>query len=791
YQDTNQVQNASFAAVSDEGRNLFEVGDVKQSIYRFRLADPSIFLEKYDAFAPAEGAEEGAPRKQVLSYNFRSRPQVLEGTNFVFEHIMSRAFGEMDYTDDQRLYPFPDLPYPEHPDPRLELDVVDMAKLPQPEDEARIRRDEVECDFIAHRIRQLLDEKFPVTEQGELRPVRAEDIVILHRSPNSILRRLTQALDRWRIPWSTDTAGDFFAAEEVTVAVSFLEIIDNPRQDVPLLSVLTSPVYHFTGSDLAQLRPNCREGDIYDCLCFAAEHGDGKSADFLTELERLRALAADQSGHRVLGELYDQVGMMLIYGAMEGGSARQANLRLLQEQARAFERGGHRGVFGLVTHLRRMREAGQSLAAPGKEAAGGVQILSIHKSKGLEFPVVLLAGLSHQFNRVDLMRPVLFHPRLGVGPKGLDTEKRIEYTTLARRAVALQLDKEMKAEELRLLYVAMTRAREKLILLYTTRDWAAAAQKRAGDAGAHPDPEALSALNCMGDWILLPALARPDAQVLREKGGVSCAALVQKDRWDVRYIAARIPDRTRVNKAEPGSDTRTLPPETLEALAWRYPYAALANVPSKATATQLKGRVLDEEAAEQTEQGGGDLSFRRPRFEEAERGLTPTQIGTAVHTVMQLIRPEMTGSAALVQEEIDRLVALECLTEEMGRAVRPERVAAFFASPLGRAALAADDLRREFKFSVLEQASKLDPSLPAGERVLLQGVIDCCFTGTDGLCVVDFKTDRIRPGQEAQRAEVYRTQMEVYTSALSRITGKPVAHRCLWFFATDTAWELK
>ncbi|MBR1781164.1 MAG: UvrD-helicase domain-containing protein, partial [Oscillospiraceae bacterium] len=172
YQDTNQVQNAIFAAVSDEGRNLFEVGDVKQSIYRFRLADPSIFLEKYDAFFPAEGAEEGAPRKLVLSYNFRSRPQVLEGTNFVFEHIMSRAFGEMDYTGDQRLYPFPDLPYPEHPDPRLELDVVDMAKLPQPEDEARIRRDEVECDFIAHRIRQLLDEKFPVTEQGELRPVR-------------------------------------------------------------------------------------------------------------------------------------------------------------------------------------------------------------------------------------------------------------------------------------------------------------------------------------------------------------------------------------------------------------------------------------------------------------------------------------------------------------------------------------------------------------------------------------------------------------------------------------------
>ena len=788
YQDTNQVQNEIFQAISAGGTHLFQVGDVKQSIYRFRLADPGIFVRKYQAFAPGEKALPGEPRKLVLSYNFRSRASVLEGVNFVFENIMSEAAGELDYTADQRLYP--KLPYPEQPRDKVELNVVDMAELEQDGDEAKIRKDEVEVDFVARRVRELLDEGFPVTEGEGFRPVRPEDIAILYRSPSGVLRRLTAALDGQRVPWSSDGAGEFFEAEEVSTVLSYLEIVDNPRQDVPLLAVLSSPMYRFIGSDLALLRAACPQGDFYDCLCRGAEGGEASCAAFLKELNRLRALAVDLPGHRLLREIYDGAGALAVFGTMDGGGVRQSNLNLLYEYACQYESNGHKGVFGLVNQFRRMRESGQGLAAAGRERLGGVRIMSIHKSKGLEFPVVVLAGLSHRFNTVDTRAPVLFHSELGVGPKGFDLERRIEYPTLARRAVALTLERELKAEEMRLLYVAMTRAREKLILVYADQDWQAKAAALAPDAGPRPDPAVINAKNCMGDWVMLAALARPEAHVLRDGAGVTCPAIITQDLWDIRFHPARRPKAARGGQESPAAEIRPLFEEELERLAWTYPNAALADVPSKATATQLKGRELDAEASENTRMQSRAVTFARPRFDVERRGLTPTQKGTAVHTVMQLIRLDRTATPEQVAEEIARLKEMECLTPAMAAAVNPAWVSAFFNSDLGREAKAAADLRREFKFSVLESAARLDPTLPEEEQVLLQGVIDCCFTGAEGLTVVDFKTDRVRPGAERAHSERYRTQLEVYTGALSRITGTPVARRVLWYFATGAAVEL-
>lgn len=784
YQDTNEVQNAIFRSISDGGRRLFQVGDVKQSIYRFRLADPTIFLGKYLSFEDRAQASPGEPRRVVLSYNFRSRASVLEGVNFVFENIMSTAFGELDYTDDQRLYP--KLPYPEQPEDVVELDVVDMAALEREEGEAKVSRDAAEAEYVARRVRSLLDSGFPVTQGEGFRMVQPEDIAILYRSPGSVMGHLTRALDRHRVPWISDGSGDFFAETEVSVAVAFLEIVDNPRQDVPLLSVLTSPAYQFTGDDLARLRARCPEGDLYQCVAEGANLGDEKCGAFLAQLGQLRAKAVDLPGHKLLWQIYEDTGLMAVYGAMEGGQVRQENLRLLHEYARRFEQNGHQGVFGLVTQLRRLRESGQGLPSPGRESGGGVRIMSIHKSKGLEFPVVLVAGLNRSFNRRDQYAPVLFHPKLGVGPSGLDGELQIQYPTLARRAVALQLDREMKAEEMRLLYVAMTRAREKLILVTTSTDWAKQCAKLAPDAGALPDPEALNALSTVGEWLLLPVLARPDAADLRAAAGVSCPLLLPEDHWDIRVVPAVKPGRSRPQEEEAAGTGRHLTQEERERLAWRYPYERLANAPSKATATQLKGRELDQEAAEGTTgQPQRPLEFPRPRFDQAQRGLTPTEIGTAVHTVMQLIRPDQATTPEGVAEEIARLVAQESLSPEAARAVAPEPIAAFFNSPLGREAVAAQDLRREFKFSILTSAARLDPDLPEEEQVLLQGVIDCCFTGPQGLTVVDFKTDRVRPGEEEAHSQRYLTQIEVYSDALSRITGTPVARRVLWYFATN------
>ncbi len=788
YQDTNEVQNAIFRAISEEGKHLFEVGDVKQSIYRFRLADPTIFLGKYHAFPEAAQAREGEPRSVVLSYNFRSRASVLEGVNFVFRNIMSASFGELDYTADQWLYP--KLPYPEQEKDRVELNVLDMKAIEQKENEAKVSRDAAEAEFVAQRIRQLLDGCHPVTAGEGFRAVEPEDIAILYRSPGAVMGHLTRALDRHHIPWSCDGAGGFFETDEVATAMAFLQIVDNPRQDVPLVAVLTSPVYQFSGSDLAHLRAQCREGDLYACLKAGAGRGEDKCVRFLDTLEQLRTLAVDLSGSRLLWLIYEQTGLMAVYGAMEGGTQRQENLRLLHEYAQRFESSGHQGVFGLSYQLCKLRERGERLPGAVDSGGSGVRIMSIHKSKGLEFPVVVLAGLNRQFNRMDMKEPVLFHPKYGVGPSGLDRELRIEYPTLARKAVALQLEREMKAEEMRLLYVGMTRAREKLILVSTSADWTRQAAKLADDAGPTPDPGALDGLSTVGEWLLLPVMARTDATALRAGGGVNCTLIVPEDAWDIRLLPAPRPGVTHKTQEEVGARKHLLTDAEAERLTWNNPFAMLADIPSKVTATQLKGRALDQESAEHTVVRKHDFVFHRPRFDQESRGLQANEIGTAVHTVMQLIDPEKGCSVSEVREEIQRLVEQEILTPEAAKEIHPERIAAFFASDLGREAAQAPDLRREFKFSVLEPASHLYPDLPEGEELLLQGVIDCCFTGVQGLTVVDFKTDRVRAGEEEVHSARYRTQLEVYTKALSRITGCPVRRRVLWYFATGCGVEL-
>ena len=770
YQDTNEVQNAIFTALSREGRNLFLVGDVKQSIYRFRLADPTIFLGKYRAFADYTQAAEGEERRLILSRNFRSRPEVLEGANFVFRNVMSADFGEMDYTADEALYP--GAPFP--PDGRyaVELDAVDASAEGE---EEKTARDLIEARFAAKRIRALVDGGFPVSDgEGGERPVRPADIVILLRSPNTVLHHYARALGERGIPWEAEGGGDFFAATAVNVALSLLQIVDNPRQDVPLISVLRSPVYGFSADRLAELRAASPDTDFYAAL--TADGGEDSRA-FLTELDELRFGAGELSSHELLWQLYDRTNLLGVFGAMERGEERQSNLLTLAELARRFEGAGHKGLFGFLSYLTRLRENGAKLAlpAPGREG-GGVRILSIHKSKGLEFPVVLLCGLARRLNREDMSRPILFHPKLGVGPKRLDVERGMEYPTLARRAVARKLELEMMAEELRLLYVAITRAKEKLILSVAL-------------TGGARDLEKL-------------APARPDGEVLRRAAGVQVPVPAADfgPAWDIRFVDGAEfqaePEESAISPSGPpdgemisagaGEETAALAAR----LAWHYPHGAEVELPSKLTATQLKGRALDEEVAEAAVRPPRPIRLGRPRFAAEEFGLTPAQKGTALHLVMQYIDFERTERVEQVRAEIARLVERAFLTPQQGEAVDPAKIAAFFASPLGRELMASTSLRREFKFSILVPAADYYPQAGAEEQVLLQGVVDCCFETLEGITVVDFKTDRVDRRSVAARAEEYRPQLAAYSRALEEITGKPVIRRCLWFFALDQAVDV-
>ena len=817
YQDTNQVQNVLFSALSREGKNLFMVGDVKQSIYRFRLADPTIFLGKLDRYPPASRAAEGEGRTVTLSRNFRSRPEVLGSVNFLFRRIMSRSLGELEYDHNHVLNPGrADFA----PDPRFdtELDAVNIADLTDGP-EGKLSKDLVEARAAAKRIGELLRGGFLIADGDGERPIRPEDIVILMRSPGPVLPEYARALGEAGIPWSAEGGEAFFDTSEIGVALSYLKIVDNPRQDVPLLAVLRSPLCAFSPDRLAELRARSPDGDFYDALEAGRARGEEDCAQFLSDLADLRRQAGELSSHQFIWYLYDRTNLPGVFGAMENGPRRQQNLLALYDSARKFESAGHKGLFGFLTHIARIVESGRDLISAGG-AGGGVRVMSIHKSKGLEFPVVFLCGLERQFNESDARTAILFHSELGLGPKRLDRSRMLQWSTIARDAVALRMRQEMLSEEMRLLYVAMTRAEQKLVL-FTTVNGAAdglTALAREPDAGC--SPAELSECRSVGAWVLRALFPRNDAAALQELTGTDreewreellargmrarlegtdgpgepgTVADVIGPRWDIcvlpgtDYESPLSPPAVR--REEPGEE-----PErrsvTVPDYRWEYSHGASVDMPSKLTATQLKGREKDEEIAEAAPAAPARASApaRRPDFAAGEKGLTPAQKGTALHMALQYLDYGKTGTREEIRSEVERLVAGEYLTPLQGAAVSEGKILSFFSSNLGMELRMASRVEREFKFSMLVSAKDYYPAAEEGEEVLLQGVVDCWFENAAGeVTVLDFKTDRVTEDTVAAKAGDYTPQLTAYSRALESVLGKKVAKKALWFFALDRA----
>ena len=777
YQDTNEVQNCIFHAVSRQGENIFAVGDVKQSIYRFRLAEPGIFLEKYRTYLDAEDAAPGQPRRRVLSRNFRSRREVLDAANFVFAAIMSREMGELDYTEEQYLH-FGAAYYPDAPERETEFHYLSVEDTP----EQRFDRAEAEARFTARRIRQLLDGGFPVRGgDGELRPVEPEDIVILMRSPSARLAVFTAALEREGIPCDGGESEDFFSAMEIAVVLSLLEIVDNPRQDVPLIAVLRSPLVGMSADRLAEIRALQPEGDYYEALC--RDEGEDAQA-FLSLLRELRHASREMAADKLLWYCYDRCRVEAIFGAMADGAQRQARLTALYDYVRRLVQSGRTGLFDCVSHLRRLLENGDAPAITAARASGGVRIMSVHKSKGLEFPVVVLADLNRSFNRQDLDRPVLVHPQLGVGAERVETERRIRYDTVSKSALALTLEREAKAEELRILYVAMTRAQEKLIMVCSRKNPEKLLRELAALTELPVPPEAVSGANCPGDWLLLTLLNTFQASELHGFAGVRPSELTEAPAG-VTVRLHRIGGEETEGAASPAEEDTGESPDTTPdtaSLGFVYGHRAATVTPSKVTATQLKGRAIDEEIAEGTLPRRRESAPERPRFLQEKRGLTGAERGTAMHLVMQFLPLDTAAEPWAVAEVIDVLRRRRLLTPEQAAALDVPALVRFLASPLAERIRNAPRLWREYRFALLTDAGIYDGDA-AGEEMLLQGVADCVFETESGLAVVDFKTDRVQTAEVQQRAEVYRAQLDAYAGALSRILERPVTERILYFFA--------
>ena len=783
YQDTNDVQNCIFSAISRQEQNLFTVGDVKQSIYRFRLADPTIFLRKYNAYAPAAQAEDGQPRKVLLSQNFRSRASVLDACNAIFQSIMSTEMGEMDYGPEERLN-FGATYYPPHEDTAAEFHLIDVADT----EEEHFDRTAVEARFVADRIRRMLDEGYLVNGGDGLRRCTPEDFVILMRSPRSRLKAFTAALAARNIPCAADESSDFFSSVEIAVMWSLLQIIDNPRQDVPLISVLRSPLFGFTPDRLAAIRALRREGDYYDALLL---DGSEDTQAFLQTLSQLRDAARDEPVDELLWHIYNTCHCMAVFGAMPGGQARKDNLTALYTYARQLAGAGKKSVFDFVAHLRTLLENGDAPDLSTRQSAGGVQIMSIHKSKGLEFPIVFLCDLSKRFDPRDIQEPVLVHPVLGLGTECVDRERRIRYDTVSKTAVALRLQRESKSEEMRILYVAMTRAQEKMIAVDCMRKARKRVADLAGVAGVPTPPESVAAGRCLGDWVLLPLLCTAPGAKLCQWAEVTPPELTAEDGgWQV-YLWEN-PTSAAQAAVEDGA-LADLPEEAdfdPAPLEWSYDHPCATVTPGKVTATQLKGRAIDEEIAQGAPTRRRAVLFEKPKFLREVTGLTAAEKGTAVHAVMQYIDFRTPPTADAVAGEVEKLARRRLLTAQQAAAVDCAMVARFLSSPLAERIRQAKQVWREYRFTLLTDAALYDPAA-AGEELMLQGVVDCAFeTAEGGLVVVDFKTDGITAEQQAQRAENYRAQLEAYALALEQVLEKEVTEKVLYFFHTNSAVKL-
>jgi len=765
YQDSNGVQDAIFSALTEGNQNCFMVGDVKQSIYQFRLADPGIFLEKYRDYLPAEEAHAGEGRKIMLSCNFRSGGEIIEAVNDVFCRCMSPAVGGLHYGQQEALQE--GIPHEALPDPAVEMYALQSHGESYPEEAA----------FVAARIRQMLDSGTPVRSGSGFRPVTADDIVILLRSPGSSGAYFQQALEARGIRCASGGGNDLLQTAEIGTLRSFLETIYNPRQDIPLVSLLASPVFGFTADELARIRSGRKYGCFFDVL---RRDDQPKTQDFLRTLDTLRREARMHTLTQLLERCYALTAMDSIYAAMPGGEARAANLQTFFQLAADYEMGSQRDLGQFLDHLRAMEEKG--LISPGGGATGCVSIMSIHKSKGLEFPVVFLCGLSRRFNRDSLQARILSDRKLGLGLSAVDMDHRMRYPTIARRAIAVKMAAESLSEEMRVLYVAMTRPRDRLIMTYIAKNL----ENKLKDIALRADFDGGELIcrdvNCLGDWVLLTALHKTEAGQLFSLGGRPKETSMGKYPWHIAVVDAQAAE-VHTDAAE--ETVSELPddavPRLKAALDFTYEHESATRAPSKQTATGRKGRVKDEEAAEDTRQIPADIhrTWRRPSFlEHKTEGKT---YGNAMHGAMQYLRYENCTGEDAVEREIDRLVQEGFLSQEQGNLVNRADLAAFFETDVGKMLRGGAEHIREFKFSILDDGNHYGSGLE-GEKVLLQGVVDCALLEEDGITVIDFKTDRVTEATLNQVADRYRIQVQTYGEALSRIYEMPIKARRLYFF---------
>ena len=831
YQDSNLVQELLTTAVSgwvNQRKNIFMVGDVKQSIYRFRLARPELFMEKYKSYS----VEDGEEQRIDLHKNFRSRAQVLESVNFIFRQIMGEDLGGIAYDEDAALYPGANFPAGGSREfVKTEVLLVEKDGAELEEEAGDQNAQELEALAIAQRIQGMVGREEIVDKKtGKYRPVEYGDIVILLRSAYGWSETFREVLASQGIPVYCTSRTGYFSALEIITVLNYLKVCDNPLQDIPLTGVLRSPMVGCTSQELAQIRVLYPQGLLWDSVeQYVKSREEGYDAAekplmeklqrFLELLEKVRNMATYTPVHQLILFILKETGYGNYARALPGGEQRYANLSMLVEKAMAYEKTSYRGLFNFVRYIEQLQayevDYGEvNLAGAGSTA---VEIMTIHKSKGLEFPVVFAAGMGKQFNFQDLNARLLIHPELGLGTDAILPEKRIIASSLNKQMVRRELLKESLGEELRVLYVAMTRAKEKLILTGAVGKLDKRIPSLAGFLEEEGQVLPLGIrLKARNYWdFVLPALARHRSMTeLFGEYGVPMHRVegfydAPAD-FNIRKITLRQMTEEEI-LLQTGNQMqeeilKNWNPEQIydakvreeieERFSYVYPFRYLEDIPVKVSVSELKKRGWQDNEVLQMvpEDTETEAEMPVPGFMKASgeeyRGAAR---GTAYHRVMECLDYLQVETDGQLKKQLERLVESQKLSEQERDCIRILDIRRFVDSGLGQRmknAAVQRRLYREQPFVIQRSAAMLD-DLWQGETVLVQGIIDAYFVEDGEIVLVDYKTDRVRRGQEQKLIDLYHVQLEDYAQALERMTGKKVKEKIIYSFTLQKEIVLK
>ncbi|WP_278599736.1 helicase-exonuclease AddAB subunit AddA [Clostridium tertium] len=839
YQDSNNVQEAIIDLVSRktlENPNVFMVGDVKQSIYRFRQAKPELFLDKYNRYPLEDG---DLNRKIQLYKNFRSREEVISGVNYIFKEVMSKTVGELEYNDDEALNLGAN--YKENNDENtmiagpIELHILDKSgeyttEVEEYDGEGLVEEEEdidsigLEARIVARRIKELLNpdpktgKVFKVLdkETGEYRPLKYKDIVILLRATRNWSEIFLEEIGSEGIPVYADTGTGYFETIEIRTMMSLLKVIDNPMQDVPMISVLRSPLVSFSAEELGDIRLLDKEKYFYEIIKGVSddiyevnEELKNKCKIFINNLGKWRNKSIYTPIDEFIWYLYMDTAYYGYVGAMPNGKLRQANLKILFQRAKQFEQTSFKGLFNFINFINKLRNSSGDMGSAKilGENEDVVRIMSIHKSKGLEFPVVFTCGFGKQFNLMDLNKSILYHDDLGLGPDYVDLERRNSYSTLAKEAIKKKILFETLSEEMRILYVAFTRAKEKLIITGATRNleksisrWASSA---ALDDEIVPASEVLKGKSYL-DWIGMAICKHRDGEELRKYIGVNNSSIIndfstwKTQMWTKNLLAVE-KNEVAVDENEEtdlfiNSDVEHIDKEIERRLNYKYKYDLAGKLPSNVSVSDLKRSLYNNENDDViTVNIFSNKEVLKPKFLQEKRGLSASERGTIAHFIMQKLDLNKVNTKEEIDTQIYSMKDKNLLTEEEIKAVQKISFISFFKSNLGKRLLNAFNtgklVKRELPFyteiSSLNIDSTLSEEVYGNENVRLQGIIDCIFEEEDKIILLDYKTDYVEHGKESEILDKYKIQIKYYKDAVEKITGKEVKECYLYLFGLN------